>query len=130
MNEYLNGDTPWERDTRAWIEVNRGLRDHILRRLRREGPLRSLDFQDQAMEAWRSSGRTAGRNVDRMLSFLWRKGRILVAVRGGLQKVWDLAARCLPQWTPRKPIGETAAVRAAAQRSLRALGIGTARHIQ
>ena len=62
--------------------------------------------------------------MGRMLDFLWAGGRILVAGRKGGQKLWDLAERCLPEWTPREELSDGEVVYRAAQKSLRALGVG------
>ncbi len=129
MRSYPAGDGLWSLRILAWLDENRALRREILRRLRLEGPLRSRDLEDRAVRGWESTGWTGGRNVDRMLGFLWMQGRVMVAARAGLQKVWDLSERVLPPWTPRAPLSERALVRSAAQRSLRALGVATPRHI-
>ena len=117
------------RRLREWLAANQALRRSILRRLRAEGPLPTSAFEDRAVTAWQSSGWTAGRNVDRMLDLLWTQGRILVAGRKGQQRVWDLAERWLPPWAPTRRPPEREVVRLAAQRSLRALGVATARDI-
>ena len=117
------------RRLREWLAANQALRRSILRRLRAEGPLPTSAFEDRAVTSWQSSGWTAGRNVDRMLDLLWTQGRILVAGRRGQQRVWDLAERWLPAWAPTRRPPEREVVRAAAQRSLRALGVATARDI-
>ena len=77
-----------------------------------------------------STGWTSGRNVSRMFDFLWLSGTVMVARRDGLQKVWDLAQRCLPEWTPREKLNGREVVRRAAPRSLRALGVATPRQIE
>ena len=118
------------RQLREWLAANQALRRSILRRLRAEGPLPTSAFEDRAVTSWQSSGWTAGRNVDRMLDLLWTQGRILVAGRKGQQRVWDLAERWLPDWAPTRRPPEREVVRAAAQRSLRALGVATARDIE
>jgi uncharacterized protein YcaQ len=64
-----------------------------------------------------------------MLDLLWTQGRIMVAGRQGQQRVWDLAERCLPAWAPTRRPPEREVVRLATQRSLRALGVATARDI-
>jgi uncharacterized protein YcaQ len=64
-----------------------------------------------------------------MLDFLWTQGIIMVAGRKGGQKMWDLAERVLPEWTPHEELPEREVVRRSAQRSLRALGVGTQKHI-
>jgi len=117
------------RQLREWLAANQALRRSILRQLRANGPQPTSAFEDRAVTAWQSSGWTAGRNVDRMLDLLWTQGRILVAGRQGQQRIWDLAERWLPDWAPTRRPPEREVVRAAAQRSLRALGVATARDI-
>jgi uncharacterized protein len=116
--------------TRAWIEENRALRRSILTQLRAEGPLPLRAFEDRAVQGWRSTGWTSGRNVERMLDILWTQGKVVVAGRSGIQKLFALADGWFPEWTPRRPISEREVIRRAAQRSLRALGVATARHIK
>jgi uncharacterized protein YcaQ len=53
----------------------------------------------------------------------------MVAGRQGIQKVWDLAERVLPEWTPREKLSAREATRRAVEKSLRTLGVATARHI-
>jgi uncharacterized protein len=117
------------RQLREWLAANQALRRSILRQLRAGGPQPTGAFEDRAVASWQSSGWTAGRNVDRMLDLLWTQGRILVAGRKGQQRVWDLAERWLPAWAPTRRPPEREVVRLAAQRSLRALGVATARDI-
>ena len=114
---------------RAWLADNQALRRSILRQLRAGGPLPTRALEDRAATDWQSSGWTQGRNVDRMLDLLWTQGRIMVAGRQGQQRVWDLAERCLPPWAPTRRPPEREVVRLSAQRSLRALGVATARDI-
>ena len=131
MRNYVADDSPWSRRVRKWIRDNDTLRRAILTRLRRDGPLpaRELAEDGVAPHAWVSTGWTSGRNVSRMLDFLWMQGKIMVAGRDGLQKTWDLAERCLPEWTPREKLNARQVVRHATQRSLRALGVATPRQI-
>ena len=114
---------------RAWLADNQALRRSILRQLRAGGPLPTRALEDRAATDWQSSGWTQGRNVDRMLDLLWTQGRIMVAGRQGQERVWDLAERCLPPWAPTRRPPEREVVRLSAQRSLRALGVATARDI-
>jgi uncharacterized protein YcaQ len=120
---------PRHQQLRDWLAANQTLRRSILRQLRASGPLPTRALEDRAEVAWQSSGWTGGRNVDRMLDLLWTQGRIMVAGRQGQQRVWDLAERVLPDWAPTRRPPEREVVRLAAQRSLRALGVATARDI-
>ena len=120
---------PRHQQLRDWLAANQTLRRSILRQLRANGPLPTRAIEDRAEVAWQSSGWTGGRNVDRMLDLLWTQGRIMVDGRQGQQRVWDLAERVLPDWAPTRRPPEREVVRLAAQRSLRALGVATARDI-
>jgi uncharacterized protein YcaQ len=132
MRGYPNGDSKWSLRVRAWIRQNGPLRRAILAGLRREGPLPSRYFEEMGIPSaeWVSTGWSGGRNIGRMLDFLWMQGKIMVAGRAGLQKLWDLAERCLPEWTPREKLSRREMVRRAAQKSLHALGVATARQIE
>jgi uncharacterized protein YcaQ len=130
MTSYLKGDSAWEEQTREWIETNGGLRRTILTRLRKEGPLPSRALSDTSKLAWRSTGWTSGRNVDRMLGILWRQGRIMVASRSGGQKLWDLAERVIPDDARKQRLSNGLRAKRAAVSSLRALGVGTEQDIR
>jgi uncharacterized protein len=130
MRRYPTQRYAHSRRTADWARDNQTLRRHVLRRLRRDGPLRLGDIEDLSERPWKSGGWTTGRNVERMIDVLWTQGRVLVARREGLIKWWDLAERCLPEWTPRKRLSERQIVTRAAQRSLRALGIARRRDIE
>jgi len=110
----------------AWMEENAELCQHVLNEIEQRGPLLSRDIADLAVSDWQSTGWNTGRNVSRMLDFLWAAGEIMVAgrSRSGGQKLWDLSERCLPDWTPRTELSDDEHVRIAAQRALRALGVG------
>jgi uncharacterized protein YcaQ len=129
MRRYPSDRYAHSRRMRLWLAENQALRRSILRQLRADGPLPARALEDRAGTAWRSSGWTSGRNVERMLDLLWTQGRILVAGRRGRERIWDLAERCLPPWAPTRGPPEREVVRLAAQRSLRALGVATTRDI-
>ena len=114
-----------------WLTVNQKLKRHILQELKRNGPLPARVFENKTEKGagWYSSGWTSGRDVSQMLDYLWTTGKIMVAGRSGIQKLWDLSERCLPDWTPREKLSEKEVVRRAVQKSLRALGVGTSQHI-
>jgi uncharacterized protein YcaQ len=91
--------------------------------------LRIGQLEDRSVTPWQSDGWTAGRNLSQMLNFLWTRGEIMVAGRKGLQKQWALTEQWLPAWSSSDPLPETEIVRQAAQVSLRALGVATAKQI-
>jgi uncharacterized protein YcaQ len=80
--------------------------------------------------AWRSSGWTNGRNVERMLDFLWFQGQVMVAGREGRTRLWDLTEHRLPEWARTAPLPREEAVTRAAEHALRALGVARASDIE
>ncbi len=129
MRNYPSGDSAWSQRTRAWLDENDSLRQHILDEIRQRGPMLSREFTDGAKAEWYSSGWTSGRNVNQMLDYLWTSGVVVVAGRKGGQKLWDLAERWLPHWTPRELLSDEARVALSAEKALRALGVATERQI-
>lgn len=131
MRTYAREEATGEVSQRyeRWLAANQKLRQHILRELKRRGPLPSRIFEARTEAGWYSSGWTSGRDVSQMLDYLWITGKIMVAGRAGLQKLWNLSERCLPDWTPREKLTQKEAVHRAAQKSLRALGVATPQHI-
>lgn len=130
MRRYPTQRYAHGRRTGEWLRNNGALRRHVLQRLRRDGPVRMSDIEDLSDRPWKSGGWTTGRNVERMIDTLWTQGKVMVARREGLTKWWDLAERCLPDWTPQQRLSEQKIVTSAAQRSLRALGIARQRDIE
>ena len=129
MRRYATRTLDPTRRIHAWLEANESLRRLALRELRRRGPIPASAIEDLSERPWVSTGWTHGRNVDRMLTYLWLKGTISVAGRVAGRRLWNLSERWFPDWTPRRVLGPKAAVREAAQRALRALGVARARDI-
>ncbi|GGQ12615.1 winged helix-turn-helix domain-containing protein [Streptosporangium pseudovulgare] len=123
MRGWPAGDSPHARVVRDWLTANERLRLHVLERLEEAGPLPTGGFDDLAEVPWESSGWTAGRNAERMLDFLWRQGTVMVAGRDGRRRLWDLAERCLPDWTDREPLSSAETVARSAEHALRSLGV-------
>jgi uncharacterized protein len=130
MRSYARGDSAWSRRFQRWIGENLALKRHVLRELRRRGPLPAGAFEDRSVQPWQSAGWTSGRNVERVLSYLWITGTAVVAGRQAGTRYWDLSKRWLPAWTPRDRLSEIQVVGQAAQRALRALGIARPIDIQ
>jgi uncharacterized protein len=125
MRKFATGRSAFAQRVRAWMAVNDAFRRALLAELEQRGPLRTRDVQARAAVPWESTGWTAGRDVDRMLEFLFFRGEVLVAGRVGNRKLWNLAERVLPADAPDEELGEREVVRRAAQLSLRALGVAT-----
>ncbi|MFX0212057.1 MAG: winged helix-turn-helix domain-containing protein [Candidatus Hodarchaeota archaeon] len=115
---------------RGWVKENRSLQQHILSEIRRHGALPTQYFKDKANKDWESSGWSHGKNVSRMLSYLWVKGQIMVANREGNKKYWDLTKRVLPNWVSTQPLPGKEVWTLATQKTLRALGVARADHIK
>jgi uncharacterized protein len=130
MRGYPKGNRVWHQKMRDWVLANDTLRRQIFAELRKHGPLRARDFSGRAAVPWSSTGWTEGMEVTRMLDYLWMRGSIAVVGREGQSRLWDLFERWLPEQTAARPrLSVRAAVSLAVERSLRGLGVGTARHI-
>ncbi|HYS29761.1 MAG TPA: crosslink repair DNA glycosylase YcaQ family protein [Candidatus Limnocylindria bacterium] len=129
MRTWIRRESPRSKLFGEWADQNRSLRRHVLSELRQKGPVASRTFEDRAAETYQSTGWNRDRNVGRMLDYLWTTSIVMVAGRGGNEKLWDLAERCLPSWTPRERLTAREITRRAAERSLRALGVARPRDI-
>lgn len=127
---FAAGDSAWEVNVRGWMKKNRAFSSYILGQLRSRGQLLSNQFEDKAAEPWTSTGWTAGRNVEMMLTFLKAQGKVMIANREGNQRLWDLTKRFLPEWTPKDKLSDHDLRHRVAESSLRALGAARAKHIQ
>lgn len=130
MRNYSLGNSSWSQRTREWLQANQALHDHVLTAIGERGPLLSRQIEDLSERDWQSGGWNSGRNVSRMLDYLWTKGTIMVAGRQGGQKLWDLTEHFLPAWTPREPLTKPEIVRCATQKAIRALGVAQPAHIR
>jgi hypothetical protein len=110
---------------RDWLAANEDFRRYVLNRLRDAGPLPGGAIEDRAEVSWTSTGWTNGRNVDRMLDFLWKQGAVTVAGRDGLRRLWGLVDFPAVADLPRADL-----VTLAAGHALRALGVARARDVE
>lgn len=134
MKQFHMGDGVWDKRLREWMKENSTLRSYVIGELKSRGPLALRDFEDVSDDAWakarrrwglRPSAWSEGRSVSRMVQFLFHDGTIMVVGREGRQKLWDLSERFLPDWTPRTELESDEVELMGAQRSLKALGVGT-----
>ncbi len=78
-----------------WHKADPVMKQHVLERIRNEGPLRSRDFADgtsgkHSMWQWKPAKSA--------LETLFREGELMIVGREGFQKVFDLRERVLPDW--------------------------------
>ena len=130
IEAHGTGDKEWMVKLRAWVEEHESLRQHILGRLRDEGPLPSRAFESQGPRGVGSVGWTSGRDITHMIDYLWNSGQVMVAGREGMQRVWGLTENILPEWTPMETLTLEAITARAAQRAIKALGVATAPQIR
>ena len=122
MRRYPSGDLSRHEYVRRYLRENARFRRYVLTRLRREGALRTRDFEDRSAVGWQTGGwNDDGKNTTMMLEVLWAKGEVMIVGREGQQRIWDLAERRLPKVASRPRAGEEA--RRLLDRQLRALGI-------
>lgn len=130
MRRYARGASKWAKQSKQWADANAKLRRHVLLQLRKRGPLRTRDFEDHSVLGFESGGWNEGRNVDRMLNYLWTCGKVMIAGRDGINRVWDLAERWFPEWTPKERLSDREATRRSVVQALRALGVANVKQIR
>jgi len=76
-----------------WFKLNKKLMKSVLERIRKEGPLRSSDFESpkEKSGAWWD-----WKPTKKALEQLFIQGELMVSKRMGFQKVYDLTERVLP----------------------------------
>ena len=121
MRAWARGDFPRARATNEWLAANAAFRRHVLRELRRRGPLLTRELDDRSeRRLWADSVWWGSRSVGFLLEVLNLRGEVAVVGRVGTQRLWDLAER----WYPRVRAARVRdAERRLAEIELRALGI-------
>ncbi len=120
---------PWldSRTTASWMTTRARFSELVLARLAADGSVRAADFDEHA-EKYESGWGARSPIVD-TLALLWLQGRIVPAGRVGSERRWALAdtwfSTPLAQ-IPDRPV----ALREAAVRSLRALGVATPQQVK
>ncbi len=134
MRNFSRGNGAWARRVRSWMEINEPFRQYIMGEMAERGPLYAKEIEDRSVQPWQSSGWTNTRNVSTMLGLMWEQGDITVTRRQGagfgLKKQWGLLEQHMPQWVEFIPDPLADVERKAAQKSLKALGVATEKHIQ
>lgn len=78
---------------KEWKRANKKMLNHVLGKIRNEGPLRSKDFTDtkNSKEVWSNS-----KSSKDALDFLFHTGRLMASKRINFQIQYDLTERVLP----------------------------------
>ena len=122
------GEGKWASEVTAWMDEHKSFQQYILRELKK-GPMRSKDFVHDSVRGWKSSGWNDNQTISRMLEFMWVKGKIMIAGRQGLERVWARSDHWFPPEIRAQSVSERAGVEKATVHSLRALGIATRKQI-
>jgi len=130
MAAFATRDSVPARRQRRWLADNAGLHDEILEQLGVRGPLSASEIGAGPARSWRSTGWTDGRGVRHMLELMWRKGEVAVAGRGSQGKRYVLPQAWFGRAWQRDSISIEVARERIAEIAVRALGAGTARHVQ
>ncbi|HEX8156246.1 MAG TPA: crosslink repair DNA glycosylase YcaQ family protein [Solirubrobacteraceae bacterium] len=122
---------------REFLTANAAFCDELVAELRERGPLRARDLEDRSAEPWRHGWWTdevSGRQtIARLLHMLWLSGRIGVSRRMGMERVWDVFERCVPEHAlaAAQPLaGDDDAERDAVLRAVRMLGVARPAHVR
>ena len=116
------------RRAEKFLAEHKDLRKKVLAELRKSGPLQANQFQEH-VPSKSPDGWTSGSSVTVMLYHLMMMGQVMVVGHNGLQNIYDLSERFLPDWVDRRELSEEEFEHEAAQRALRALGTLTPREI-
>ena len=81
-------------ENRYYTNIDKRLTNEILARVKGEGPLRVRDIgkSNQNRGGWWNLGQER-----RALDKLFMQGDLMICERNGMEKIYDLAERCLPQ---------------------------------
>ncbi len=127
---YLKGAGSYATRMRTWILQNQALLQQVKRDLKENGPLATGDFNPTVPHVpWVSSGWSSGRSIPRILEHLFDQGEVMVAGRESNRKYWGLTEDFLPPHADTTEFDSHRTSWEGLQMSLRALGVGTPRHI-
>ena len=105
MRTHLERLGPAGAPVREWLETNAEFAAHTVAALGADGPLRAGELEDRSVTAWEHGHWTdevsSRQNIARMLDRLWMMGRIGIGDRVGIERRWDVLARCLPSGVPK-----------------------------
>ncbi len=116
-----NATLQWKRNFQ-WLAKNEKLVEHIIQRIRDEGPLRSADFEPEERKrgVWWD-----WKDEKLALELLMYTGRLMIPRRERFQRVYDLTERVLPQWDDAQALSPEASALELTRRSALHLGPAT-----
>ncbi len=100
----------------------------VRRRIQREGPLMSKDFEQERPR--NSKGWWDWKPEKTALEFLWRTGELSISARVNFHKVYELTSRWLPELHDARPPALQAHVDWACREALERLGVATPAEIR
>ena len=86
----------YRKNYEVWAKKNRKIVNHVLDRIKAEGPLQSKDFEHTGK---RGNGWWDWKPAKYALQHLFHEGTLMIASRKGFQKVYDLTENVLPKET-------------------------------
>ena len=116
--------------TRVWMEAHPDALEHVLGRIREQGPVRAAEFA-------RTDGKAGGwwewKPEKRALEHLFAAGELMISRRENFHRVYDLRERvlanALPDWEDALAPNEQEVRRTLALKAVRALGVAPVRWI-
>jgi uncharacterized protein YcaQ len=117
---FHEGGKDWEQGWWLSKPANRELMFRVLERIRQEGALRAIDFQDGGPKrgSWWD-----WKPAKHALEYLWARGDVMIASRVSFQRVYDLTERVLPAWVDTSRPTDEEIKRYRIEQAVRALGV-------
>ncbi|MCA9928120.1 MAG: YcaQ family DNA glycosylase [Anaerolineales bacterium] len=107
------------------------LQNQIISELQKNGATFSRNIDTKHLDVTMEASRWwSGRYVSRVLDYLWSRGVVSVVGRDGKQRLWGMAEKWLPEWTPRDEWDDLQVTRFAVQKAVRALGAATPQQVK
>ncbi len=94
---------PWWGDI---VGRNPGVADRLVKRIRDEGPLRSVDMEGSGSQGWWDL-----KVAKKVATALWSSGELAIRERRSFQRSYDLADRVIPERWRSDPVPESEAIK-------------------